>query len=155
MQFLRKITAAILCVVLHILLSIKEHFWKMIEDNYQNELFSETADFQANLWPFCSGQIEKVWGRAFSYNAWNGFGRNTIEKLFKTKKGSYNLNLNPPGNKTLWWRRNGVSLYVPATSQVRIKWKTQRRLSGTSPRRLCGMSSRRLIGMSWRRLKGT
>ena len=40
----------------------------------------------------------------------------------------------PPGIKTLWRRRNDVSLYVPATSQVRLKWNTQRRLDGTSPR---------------------
>ena len=29
------------------------------------------------------------------------------------------------------------SLYVPATSQVRLKWNTQWRLDGTWPRRLC------------------
>ena len=52
----------------------------------------------------------------------------------------------PPGNKTSWRRRNDVSLYVPATLQVRFKWNT--RLKRTSPRRPSGMSSRRLIGMS-------
>ena len=61
----------------------------------------------------------------------------------------------PPGNKTSWRRRNDVSLYVPVTSQVRLKWNTQWRLSGTSPRRLSGTSSRRLIGMSWWRPMGT
>ena len=61
----------------------------------------------------------------------------------------------PPGNETSWRRRNDVSLYVPATSQLRLKWNTQQRLSGLSPRRLSGTSSRHLIGMLWWRLKGT
>ena len=43
---------------------------------------------------------------------------------------------------------NDISLYVPATSQVRPKSITQRRLDGTSPRRLSGMSPRGLIGTS-------
>ena len=60
---------------------------------------------------------------------------------------------NPPNNKTSWQRRNDVSLYVPLTSQVRLKWNTQRRLGGTSPRRLSGTSPRRLIGTSWCCLK--
>ena len=60
---------------------------------------------------------------------------------------------NPPGNKTSWGRRNDISLYIPATSQVRLKWITQWRLSGTLPRRLSSSSSQRLIGMLWRRLK--
>ena len=59
----------------------------------------------------------------------------------------------PHGNKTSWWRRNYISLYFPATSQVCLKWNTQRRLSGTSPSRLSGMSPRRLIGTSWWRFK--
>ena len=46
-----------------------------------------------------------------------------------------------------------TSLYVRATSQVRLKWNTQWRLSGTSPSRLSGTSPWRLIGTSWRRLK--
>ena len=52
----------------------------------------------------------------------------------------------PPDNKTPWWRRNDVSLYVPVTSQVRLKWNTQRRLNGTSSRCLSGTSPRSLIG---------
>ena len=28
---------------------------------------------------------------------------------------------NPPGNKTSWGRRNDISLYIPVTSQVRLK----------------------------------
>ena len=51
----------------------------------------------------------------------------------------------PTGNKTSWRCRNDVSLYVPATSHVSLKWNTQRRLTGTLPRRLSGTSSRRLI----------
>ena len=54
----------------------------------------------------------------------------------------------PSGIKTSWRRRNDVSLYVPATSQVRLKWNSQWRLDGTSPRRLSGASLRRLIGTS-------
>ena len=50
---------------------------------------------------------------------------------------------NPPGIKTSWRRRSDVSLYVPVTSQVRLKWNTQRRLDGTSPRRLSGASLRK------------
>ena len=56
--------------------------------------------------------------------------------------------IGPPGIKTSWRRRSDVSLYVPATSKVRLKWNTQRRLDGTSPRRLSGASPRRLIGTS-------
>ena len=59
-----------------------------------------------------------------------------------------------PGSKTSGWPRNDVSLYVPAMSQVRLKWNTEHRLSGTSPRRLSGASPRGLIRMSWRRLRG-
>ena len=40
---------------------------------------------------------------------------------------------NPPGNKVSWRCRNDVYLYVPATSQVRLKWNIQRCLDGTSP----------------------
>ena len=54
----------------------------------------------------------------------------------------------PPGNKTSWRRRNDVSLYVPATLQVRLKWNTQRRPDGTLPRRLIGTSSQRLKQVS-------
>ena len=54
----------------------------------------------------------------------------------------------PPDIKTSWRRRSDVSLYVSVTSQVRLKWNTQRRLDGTSPRRLSGASLRRLIGTS-------
>ena len=39
-------------------------------------------------------------------------------------------------------RHNHFSLYVPATSQVRLKWNTQRCLSRTSPNRLSGTSPR-------------
>ena len=50
-----------------------------------------------------------------------------------------------------WRRRNDVSLYVPVTSQVHLKWSTQSLLNGTLPRRLSGTSLRRLIGISrWR-----
>ena len=52
----------------------------------------------------------------------------------------------PPGNKMSWWRHNDVFLYVPATSQVRLKWNT-RHLSGTSPRHP--------LGTLWRGLKRT
>ena len=34
------------------------------------------------------------------------------------------FNYYPSGNKTLWRRRNEVSLYVPVTSQLRLKWNT-------------------------------
>ena len=51
--------------------------------------------------------------------------------------------IGPPGIKTSWRRRSDVSLYVPVTSQVRLKWNTQRRLDGTSPRRLSGASLRK------------
>ena len=54
-----------------------------------------------------------------------------------------------PSNKT-WRRRNDVSLYVQATSQICLKWNTQRRLGGTSPVSLSGTSPRRIIGTSWR-----
>ena len=37
----------------------------------------------------------------------------------------------PPGNKASWRRSNEVSLYVPVTSQVRLRWNTQQHLSGT------------------------
>ena len=40
---------------------------------------------------------------------------------------------NPPDNKVSWRRRNHVHLYVPAMSQVSLKWNTQRCLDGTSP----------------------
>ena len=60
---------------------------------------------------------------------------------------------NPPGNKTSRRRRNEVSLYVPATSQLRLKWNTQWRVNGTSLRRLSGTSQRYLIGTSWGHLK--
>ena len=53
----------------------------------------------------------------------------------------------PPGIKTSWRRCSDVSLYVPVTSQVRLKWNTQRRLDGTLSRRLSG-ASLRLIGTS-------
>ena len=56
-----------------------------------------------------------------------------------------NTQIDPPGNKTLWRHRQDVSLYVPATLQVRPKWNTQRRLNGTSPRRLSGTSPRGYI----------
>ena len=46
-----------------------------------------------------------------------------------------------------------LSLYVPATSQVRPKWNTQRRLDGTSPRRFSRTSPQRVIGTSPQRLK--
>ena len=52
---------------------------------------------------------------------------------------------NPPGIKTSWRRRSDVSLYVSATSQVRLKWNTQWRLDGTSARRPSGTSPWRLI----------
>ena len=60
-----------------------------------------------------------------------------------------------PGNKKSWQRRNDVSLYVPTTSQVRLEWNTQWRLTGRSPRPLSGTSPRRLIRMPWRCIKGT
>ena len=49
-----------------------------------------------------------------------------------------------PANKTPWQGRNDVSLYVPATSQVRLKWNIKWRLDGTSPRSLSGTFPRRL-----------
>ena len=52
----------------------------------------------------------------------------------------------PPGNKTLWRRRNDVSLYVSVTPQLRLKWNTERHLDGTSPRCLSGTSLRHLTG---------
>ena len=58
----------------------------------------------------------------------------------------------PSCNKTTWRSRNAVSLYVPATSQLRLKLNTQRRLIGTSPRRLSGTYPRRPISTSLRRL---
>ena len=39
------------------------------------------------------------------------------------------------------------------TSQVRLKWNTQRRLGETSPRSLRGTSPQRPKGGSWQRLK--
>ena len=59
----------------------------------------------------------------------------------------------PTGNKTLLWRHNDVSLHVPATSHVHLKWNHQRRLGVMSSRLLCGTSSGHLIGTSWRHLK--
>ena len=64
------------------------------------------------------------------------------------------LDDNPPGNKTSWLCRNNVSLYVPATSQVRLKWNTQLRLDGTSLRGLSGTPPWHLIGTSWRLSRG-
>ena len=60
-------------------------------------------------------------------------------KRYTTIKLCHSYNSNgkdfPPSNKTSWWRRNDVSLYVPSTSQVLHKWNTQRRLDETSLRR--------------------
>ena len=87
---------------------------------------------------------------------------NVLQKLLKYFNGTtifvsftelFPLPRFPPGIKTLWWRRSDVSLYVPVTSQVRLKWNTQWRLSGTSSRRLIGMSWWRPISTSPRRLK--
>ena len=36
----------------------------------------------------------------------------------------------PPGNKTSWRLCDDACLYLPATSQVRLKWNTLRRLNG-------------------------
>ena len=40
----------------------------------------------------------------------------------------------PTCKRTSWQRRSDVFLSVSTTSQVRLKWNTQRRLGGTSPR---------------------
>ena len=75
---------------------------------------------------------------------------NHIWYLERSNSKSFSMNSSafPPGIKMLWRRRSDVSLYVPVTSQVRLKWNTQRRLDGTSRRRLNGASPRRLIGTS-------
>ena len=41
----------------------------------------------------------------------------------------------PPSIKTSWRCHNNVSLYIPATLQVRLKWNIQQCLDGTSQRR--------------------
>ena len=51
--------------------------------------------------------------------------QNTIETTKEINRDKFEQDLQhincPLGNKTSWQRRNGVSLYVPATSQVRPK----------------------------------
>ena len=61
----------------------------------------------------------------------------------------------PPSNKMSWRHRNDVSLYVPATSQVCLKWNNQWQLDRKLPRCLSGTSPWRLIGTLWWRLKRT
>ena len=61
----------------------------------------------------------------------------------------------PSGKRLSLQRRSDVSVYVPVTSQIRLKWNIQRRLGGTSPRCLRSMPPWRFIGTSWRRLKRT
>ena len=69
----------------------------------------------------------------------------------------------PPGKKTSWRSRNDVPLFVPAKSQVRLRWNTpwhldgmsSRLLSATSPRSLTGTSPRSLQRTQQRRLIGT
>ena len=76
----------------------------------------------------------------------------TILKTFQTNNGGINntvkLKTIPPSIKASWRRRSEVSLCIPATSQVRLKWNTHRCLDGTSPRCLSGASLWRLIGTS-------
>ena len=50
---------------------------------------------------------------------------------------------------------SGVSLYVPATSQVRLKSNIERCLGGTSPKHHSCTFSQHLVGTSWRRPKRT
>ena len=38
------------------------------------------------------------------------------------------MSIFPAGNRKSWRGRGGVFLFVPTTTQVRLKWNTQRRL---------------------------
>ena len=40
------------------------------------------------------------------------------------------MSIFPAGNRKSWRGRGSVFLFVPTTSQVRLKWNTQRRLDG-------------------------
>ena len=99
--------------------------------------------------------IVSKWYQSLDNKYYAGFAALDSSLRYHPSSSENTLFNSPTGNKTSWRCRNDVSLYVPATSHVSLKWNTQRRLTGTLPRRLSGTSSRRLIDMSWRRLMGT
>ena len=54
----------------------------------------------------------------------SSFKRTVNWKKYKSKVSKERQNQYPPGNKTSWRDCHDVSLYIPATSQVRPKWNT-------------------------------
>ena len=116
---------------------------------------------QLSPW-ICTAWFAKLWERWSHDLLLTGqvqvFLRNSKDHFNNTKIVNFDIirrqaNGDPPDNKTSWRRHSNVCLYVPATSQVRLKWNSKQSLDGTWPRRLRGASLRHFIGTSWRNFK--